>query len=134
MARSPWNQWRNRKALFSKREPVRSVGRRRRWRPLDLESLEQRTLLAVLPSLGPDGVLSIAFTASNDVATVSEPNSSTIRVFDGTTNYDFPLASVLSIAAAGNDSSNQSVTFTGGVVLPGPLSATGVTSEILNGS
>ena len=39
-----------------------------------------------------------------------------------------------SIAAAGNNSSNQIVTFTGAVSLRGPLSATGVTSEILNGS
>jgi FG-GAP-like repeat/FG-GAP repeat len=134
MAHAPGKQSRNRHKIFTerRRNPVR--GRELRSRSPNLEVLESRTLLAVTPTLGANGILTIALTASNDAATISEPNTSTIRVFDGSTNRDFARASVSSIAAAGNNSSNQSVTFNSSVNLTGPLSATGLTSEVLNGS
>ncbi len=132
MTRTPGNQSRSRPNLPSERQAKRS--RRRRPRPLNLETLEDRTLLAVVPTLGTSGILSIALTASNDTATVSEPNPSTIRVSDGTTNHNFALASVTSIAAAGNDLPNQSITFASAVNLTGPLTATGLSSEVLSGN
>ena len=133
MARSPGNPSGSPQNLPFQRMPDRSRRRRRHQRALDIELLEDRTLLAVVPSLGANGILSIALTASNDAATVSKPNASTIQVSDGTTGTNFSLASVNSIAALGNGSSNQSITYTSAVNLTGPLSATGLSSVVLSG-
>src|SRR5262245_17308142 len=94
---------------------------------LGLERLEDRTLLAVTPSLA-GGTLAVLLDAANDTARLSLVNGK-VRVFDGVNTSNFPLASVQRINVQGNDLEGQRLTLRDTVALGGTLVA-GHLSEI----
>ena len=118
--------------LFASRTPrtIRKAPARQR---LGLERLEQRIAPVVTPQLLTGGILDIGFGAANDMATISVAGPN-IDVFDGTTHTDFAATSVNAINAHGSGDSNQAVTFSSAVTLPGALTVTGLTNATLNGT
>ena len=120
MTRSLWNKSRNRKALSSLRESDRSTGRRRLWRPLDLELLENRTLLSVTATWN-SGVLDVNLSAADDQALIALSGSSISVSGTGYTIQSFAGVTALLVQGANTSSQgdpNQGVTFggTGGTI------------------
>jgi len=104
--------------------------------PLNLELLEDRTLLSVTPSL-TGGILDIQLDAPNDNATLSLVtinNNPNIRVSDGTTAANFPVAAVQSINAHGTNLGNQNVTLNDTLTLSGILQTSAVANVTIHGT
>ncbi len=86
MARSPWTKSRNRRALSCNSDSARSDGRRRRWRPLNLERLEARTLLTV--SVIPDSGNAVSILGTvGDQVWLQTNNAGVFQYSTDGTNY-----------------------------------------------
>src|SRR5262245_5888836 len=118
------------KARRSGNPRSRELRPQRRRCKLGVERLEDRTLLAVTPTLSA-GLLDIKLDAANDNATVSLVAPSTLRVSDGSTNTDFAAGAVNAVNAHGNGAAHQAVVFNGAVHVSGSLAVSGVASVTL---
>ena len=97
-----------------------------------LEVLEDRTLLAVNPTL-MNGLLSVGMNAANDAATISMIGSS-IDVFDGSKHTPFALSAVSAINVQGNASPGQSVDFKSSISVAGMVNASALNSIVFEGA
>ncbi|HLN33426.1 MAG TPA: hypothetical protein VK395_37210, partial [Gemmataceae bacterium] len=97
----------------------------RKWRPqpkLQIELLEDRTLLSVIPTFNATtGLLTVNLTAAGDATTITENSSNEIHLTNVVSPNDF--SGVISIDVEGNGAGSQAVTFGNTITLGGSLTA-----------